>query len=79
MTGNDDHLFRMLGPFQVSHYIEGADFFGSLRSQNQMHAHFPLRREMSNQVSVFAGHGTGWNVGSAASSRMRQTIVGASD
>ena len=79
VAGNDHDLLRMFGAFQVSHHIEGADFFGGLGGQDHVHANLPLRREVRDQVGIFAGHGSGGNVGGPASSGMRQTIVGPSD
>ena len=79
VAGNDHHLLRMLRPFQVSHYVEGADFFRSLRSQNDVHAHLPLRRQVGDQVGIFAGYCSGGNGGDTSSAGMRQTIVSPSD
>ena len=70
MTRNNHHLLRMLGAFQVSHHIEGAHFFRGLRSQDDVHAHLGLRREMRDQVGVFAAHRSRGNVGGIASSGM---------
>jgi hypothetical protein len=79
MSGDDYDLLGMLGAFEVCDDVIAALVRELLRSKREVHAHFALSSEVSDQVGVFGGDSSGGNSGGKTESGVREAIVGAGD
>src|SRR5256714_7622541 len=62
MSRNDNDLFGMFGAFDVADNVEARRVGERLRGENEMHAHYALRRKRRDQIRVFRGDSAGRNL-----------------
>ena len=51
VTGNHDHLLRMLAAFEVRDHVVARGVGKCLRSDGEMHSHLTLCGEMRNEIA----------------------------